>query len=270
MNLNKESSYLLGVYMGDGSIWNNGNGTLVFGLMVVDKDFCEEVARCIGNLTGKIPTIRTTSKPNRKRIYYRCQTTDKELIDFLIKNTHSKTIIPKIVLDAPLELKKEFIAGILDSEGYVSLSKRHMYGQFDIFDMQIGVNVQDPWLFEFRDMLIKMGVNCRAIHREEAPHVKSKVMFRFCFDKRSFIENSLYFKINRKQSRIEYYKSLFPSSTTTRRIPKTDEHKLKISKALTGRSFTEEHKNHLSIARKKWIEEHDDIVRDQFGRFVRR
>ena len=41
-------------------------------------------------------------------------------------------------------------------------------------------------------------------------------------NKKSFIENGFYFNIFRKQQRIENYKILFPGSTTTRGIPKTE------------------------------------------------
>lgn len=270
MNLNKNLAYLLGVYMGDGAIWDNGNGTMVFGLMAIDKVFVEETARCIGEVTGETPSVHTCRKPDRRSEYFRCQSTNADLIQYLVHETHAKTIIPSSVLEAPADLKKEFIAGVLDSDGYVALSKRRMYGQHEVFDMRIGIAVQDTWLYEFREMLLAMGVACTKVCRCTALHTRSKIMYRFTIKKPSFIENGLYFKIPRKQSRIEYYKNLFPSSTTKRRIPFTDEHKQKISAALRGREFTETHKNNLSKARKKWIESHDDVVRDAQGRFCRR
>lgn len=270
MILNKEVAYLLGVYLGDGSVWDNGCGVKVFGIVASDKDFVEEVARCIGEVVGNIPNIGINYKHNRKHPYYRCQTSKSALPMWLVEQTHHKTIIPQIILDSNDVLKKEFIAGLLDSEGYVSLSKRHMYGGHEVFDMQIGFSVQDPWIFEFRDILIKMGICCNSVGRYTSLHVKSKIMYRFTINKRSFVDSGLYFKIRRKQDRIEHYKSLFPSSTTKRKIPFTEDHKNKISLSRLNEEFTEEHKYNLSKARKKWLETRGEIKRDGRGRFVKR
>jgi hypothetical protein len=124
-------------------------------------------------------------------------------------------------------LQRELISGILDSEGYVSKTKIHLYNNKEVADVKIGVGACDLWIYELHRFCQETGIKVGVITREK---IKSgKIFAKFTFNKKSFIENGLYFNINRKQNRIEEYKLLFPGSTTKRGISITNETKRKMS-----------------------------------------
>ena len=263
MELNKELAYIFGVYLGDGCIWDNGQGSKVFGLEAIDEDFVQYAAKCLRKLTGRRCRVRSQKYEN-KQDTWRVQVSHPELTEKLFHETHAKTHIPKIILEASDVLKKEFISGVLDSEGYVSVSKRHTYNNYDVFDMQIGVCVCDCWLYEFHKMLQDMEVHVNSIVRSDT--ASGRIALRFTINKQSFIDNKLYFHVSRKQDRIDYYKSIFQSSTTIRGIPKTDETKRRISEGLKDRKFTAEHKLNLIGA---WTDKRKaKIQRDSSGKFI--
>lgn len=263
MELNMDLAYIFGVYIGDGCIWDNGKGLNVFGLEAIDKDFVQYTAKCLRNLTGKRCRVRSR-KYEEKQDTWRVQVSHQDLINKLFHDTHAKTHIPKIILNAPNVLKRAFVAGVLDSEGYVSMSKRHTYNNYDVFDMQIGVCACDCWLYELHKMLQDMGVQVGSVVRSDTS--SGRIALRFIVNKRSFIQNKLYFRVARKQDRIDYYKSIFPSSTTIRGIPRTEKTKKRISEKLKGRKFTAEHKLNLIGA---WTDKRKSkIQRDPNGRFI--
>ena len=93
--------------------------------------------------------------------------------------------------------------------------------------MCIGIGAVDIWLNELHDFLKESGVRIGVITRET---LKSGLIFsRFSFNKKSFIDNNLFFTIKRKQDRIKKYIELFPGSTTIRGLSRTEENCAKIS-----------------------------------------
>jgi len=224
--MTKDLAYLIGVFLGDGSVQSDGR---TFCLQTIDKDFAEACKSSLEKLT--INAVRVVEVPrltSANRRVYAVYCSDVRLCELLRERTGRRLHIPDDWLDWSDGDRKELVAGLLDSEGYVSVTRLHEYAGRKVYDMHIGIGACDPWLTELHAYCVNSGIAVGVVTQEILK--SGKKFLKFCFNKKSFIKNGLYFKISRKQARIEEYKVSFPGSTTTRRIPKTEETKDKISK----------------------------------------
>lgn len=223
--MNKNLAYIVGVFLGDGTICSDNR---TFNLQSIDKDFVMITAKCLKELSqNKVKTCVMNRKTRAQRKVYAVYLSDVEFCRKLNALTDDRQRLPVDIDKWDKEIQFELIAGLLDSEGYVSMSRIHVYNGRKVFDMKIGIGAVDIWIYELHDLLRRSRVKVGQVFREK---IKSgKIFAKFVFNKKSFIENGLYFKIFRKQQRIENYKILFPGSTTIRGIPKTESTKKKMS-----------------------------------------
>jgi DNA-binding transcriptional regulator WhiA len=226
--MNKNLAYLIGVFLGDGSI-SNGTGGKTFSLQVIDKDFAENTVECLRKLSSNsVRIVEMNRRTVANKIVYAVYLSDVIFCNKLLEITNQRKNLPINFNSWEKEMQLELIAGLLDSEGYVSMTRFHIYNNRKVFDMKIGIGAIDIWIYELYQFLKEKGIKIGMITRE---NLKSgKVFAKFIFNKKSFIENGFYFKIFRKQQRIENYKILFPGSTTIRGIPKTEYTKQQMSK----------------------------------------
>lgn len=199
-NLNKELAYLFGVYLTDGCISDNR-----FCLQVIDKEFAEFTLSCIKkikpNCMANVYERDATKKGNwNKSIQYCIHPGFTEYKTLFENQTNKKHHIPYCIWDASLDLKKWFIAGVMDGDGYISISKRFKEDKNPQFNIGIG-GVEDGWIYEFKELLEKIGVR---INKPERFLTKWNIPFvRFRFDKENFISRGLFFTIGRKQKRLK-------------------------------------------------------------------
>lgn len=224
--MTKDLAYSIGVFLGDGSI-QHGCG---FCLQTIDRDFAEACKRSLEKLTKK--DVRLVDIPrltSAGRQVFAIYVSDSHLCRLLMQDTGGKfhLHIPRDWMDWTLDERRELIAGLLDSEGYVSVTRLHEYGGQKVFDMKIGIGACDPWVRELHAYCKLNGILVGCI--TQGILKSGKIFQKFIFNKKSFIEHGLYFKIGRKQKRIEEYKVLFPGSTTRRGIPTTKETKERMS-----------------------------------------
>lgn len=224
-------AYIIGVYLGDGSI---GTNKRTFCLQTIDKDFVEKTFSDISTLTKNNPKVITMPRlTTAKRVVYGMYVTDVTLCNELKKITNNRNNLPIDFGKWARSLQLELISGLLDSEGYVSLYRDHIYNSQRVFSMAIGIGATGTWLYELHQFLKENRMGVGVITREILK--SGKIYAKFSFNKKDFIANGLYFNIFRKQNRIEEYKKIFPGSTTTRGIPRTSETKSKISKFASSR-----------------------------------
>lgn len=216
--MNKNLAYIIGVFLGDGTICSDKR---TFCLQTIDRDFAEKTQKSIETLSkNSVRLVERARKTKADRTVYAVYASDVVLCRLLSGKTSGRKNLPIDFASWDKVLRDELISGLLDSEGYVSMTKVHVYNGEPCFDMKIGIGACDPWIYELHQFLQEVGIKVGAITREK---IKSgKIFAKFIFNKKSFIDNKLYFNIFRKQQRIENYKILFPGSTTIRGIPKTD------------------------------------------------
>lgn len=218
IKITKDYAYIIGVFLGDGSI---GTDKRTFCLQSIDKDFCETTEKSILKMTYSTPRIVQMNRlTTAKRIVWGLYLTDVSLCKQLKEITKNRTELPEYVYTWSDENKKALIAGLLDSEGYVSKGKIHYSGEHEVCNLTIGIGACDKWLKQLYTLCSMMGIKVGSITTEQLSY--NKEFYRFIFNKKSFISSGLYFTIKRKQERIEEYKRLFPGSTTTRNLPKTE------------------------------------------------
>lgn len=222
---NKDQAYVIGVFLGDGSI---DKSTRTFCLQAIDEDF---VKKCKASLDRILEKENTLVEMNRLtsagRIVYAVYAHKASFCRELQEITQNRTSLPEGFDEWEIPLQKELISGLLDSEGYVSNTKGHEYNGRKIYSTVIGIGACDKWLLQLHSFLLSRSVQVGKITVENLP--SGKVFNRFAFNNKSFIEHELYFNIVRKQKRVEAYRNEFPGSTTTRGIPKTNETKEKMS-----------------------------------------
>lgn len=217
-NITIELAYVIGVYLGDGSI---GSDKRTFSLQSTDKDFCENTLKSLKTLTSNNPRIVQISRlTTAKRIVWGLYLTDTKLCELLREITQKRTELPREVHRWSNDCKMSLLAGLLDSEGYVGKGKVHYSGGVEVCNLSIGIGACDKWLQQMYVLCSSMGIKVGSLITEHLPSGKN--FYRFIFNKKSFVDSGLYFTIKRKMNRIEEYKRLFPGSTTTRNLPKTE------------------------------------------------
>lgn len=115
--------------------------------------------------------------------------------------------IPEFVFDWPIKEKREFIAGLLDADGYVSLKKNVKYNNTYA---QMGF-VSTNLAYDFSRLLNSVGCKTGKITEKSDHKVNKnwKKCFQLYIPIRSFADSNLYFRCCRKQSRLLYYKENF-------------------------------------------------------------
>lgn len=227
-NLDKETAYLLGVYLTDGSISNSVSTFKnskklykhsAFQLSAIDKDFVEFTLSCIKKI---IPSC--TSKVNEEKKkdrhwpdgriskcqkQYRINVGFTKYKDFFIEQTGNKHHIPFVIWNAPLQIKKWFIAGIMDGDGWISKTKRPIG---DKYQYRIGIGgVKDGWIYEFEKLLHQLNV--KTCKKELLKKDRLTPFVRFSIKTIDFKNKGLFFTIKRKQNRLLEYRETFRDLT---------------------------------------------------------
>lgn len=212
--LTTNQAYLIGVYLGDGSIsFVPKYRNYFFALNAVDKEFVEKTAICLEEYFGKKPSLfldktgggwkERNTRPLWKTVVYgkvKCQ----KLRDL----THDKRVIPKVIFETSRKNQRAFIAGIMDSEGYVG---KHYNQKLDKTQYLMGIASCDVWLEDFIRLLESHKVKCGKRYKEKQIKPWHKPKFRYKINTMSWIKSGCYFTIKRKNERlIEYINNLSP------------------------------------------------------------
>lgn len=203
---NEHTAYLLGVYLTDGWIEKNYR----FLLKSIDREFCEETLRCIKEvLDGQVNEYIYDDKSHPKRPMYRIEVTSRDLVHWLSFSTARKGMIPREFLFANRNTQLALLAGLMDGDGWISQRKDggHLTRHYII-----GI-ATDPfvkgWIDDMPALLDRLGIRYRRYPREDG-------MVHIHLNKKDFALSGAYFRIRRKQARLERLKELYgvPSTTT--------------------------------------------------------
>jgi len=207
-SLTNRLAYLIGVYLGDGSItFSKNNSNNYFSLNAIDEDFIKHTVVCLEEYFGKKPSSfldksgggwkKRGTKPLWKTVVY-----GKEKCKWLVEITEDKRVIPEIIFKAPKHIQKWFIAGVMDSEGYVG---KHYHKEYDKYQYLMGICSADVWLEHFIEMLEQHGVKTGKRYKEKQIKPWHKPKFRYKINTMSFIRSGCFFTIKRKIDRLTDY-----------------------------------------------------------------
>jgi hypothetical protein len=211
----KSYAYLLGVYLGDGSVDEyDDNGKyrrLRYTQSAIDLDFIEAVAAAFRCLTTQSVWYRTYPEPRGKpKTCLRCG--DEALCAKLQRDTEKKQKIPDYVHSWDADLKLAFIAGLMDSEGFVAHKTGGIIGR----SFYMGFKSCDVWVPEFIQILQSVGIRVGKISQEIPRKPSYKVPTRFRIKMQSWVDAGAYFNIRRKQDRVDRWAATEPYSERSR------------------------------------------------------
>lgn len=199
----KSYAYILGVYLGDGCITKSHDGYDVFRLNTIDRDFAETVKYSLKDLTDNAVNICTHSIKKSSKPNHALQCMCQDLCKRLNRQTERKANIPKWVFRARKDIKLAFIAGLMDSEGFVAANKSNPTNR----RFYMGYKSCDPWVPEFLDILHSVGIRTGKVSKEKPRKDGYKTPTRFHIKMQSWIDSGAYFNIRRKQDRVDQWAS---------------------------------------------------------------
>lgn len=216
-NINKELAYLFGVYLTDGYISKDKK----FILQVIDKEFSELTLNCIkknistckANVFERLPVdiLWPNGKISKSQKKYCISAGFTNFKEFFEKQTGNKHHIPYIIWNASLDIKRWFIAGVMDGDGYITYHTRKN-GIDKQWTIGLGKS-ENSWVYEFKELLEKLKIRIYKPYRNLTNGGVPFVRFNIGVD--DFISRGLFFTIKRKQIRL---KKLIDKRSETRRL----------------------------------------------------
>lgn len=203
----KSYAYLLGVYLGDGCITNQ-NGKSVFKLNTIDEDFALTVKATIENLGHKAKIYKHEVKKS-KNPNYSLWCGSQDMCNTILIDCAGKTRWP---LFPTTESKKDFIVGLMDSEGFVAEKTQNKTGRA----YYMGFKSCDVWVPELIRLMQSVGLKIGKIQTENPKKPGYKAPTRFHIKMQSWVDSGMRFNIKRKQDRVDRWANTVPYSERSR------------------------------------------------------
>jgi hypothetical protein len=204
----KALHYIIGVYLGDGcASYSPQSRSYTFILNTIDKDFAEATMDSLETLLEKKPRMYEIKKEPPRKLVYRVEINSKDLYEYLKKETLNKLIIPDFIKEnQDKKLVREFVAGLMDSEGWFSRTVTR--SGFTVY--QMGIAGAEAFVTELPEYFKAHGLECGKICKMKVKP-GHKPMLRILINKISWINEGFYFKIQRKQNKCnEFAQNLTP------------------------------------------------------------
>ena len=218
LSADKSFAYLLGVYLGDGCVTraNPRSEKLCFRLNTIDADFAEATKAALENWATRPVSISKHSVKKSTKPNHSLYCGDDIFSRGLMHLTAAKQKIPMYLWDgdASREEKLEFIAGLMDSEGFVAANKNPTNRRY-----YMGYKSCDPWVPEFIKILESVGIRIGKVQTEKPLKPGYKAPMRFTIKMQSWVDSGARFNIARKQNRVDEWASA-PPYTRRARYPR--------------------------------------------------
>ncbi len=131
--INEDIAWLLGYFLGDGNIYEN-NGKIRIRFFDGSKESLDKTNNILNKITGKKYKIQKDSRCNT----YYIAAYDKNLIELIQQLTKLKPgkksdiiKIPDFIFKSPLSVVSSFLAGLIDSDGYID-NKSFKFSYFTV------------------------------------------------------------------------------------------------------------------------------------------
>lgn len=196
----KSYAYLLGVYLGDGSLSPCGEAEKVyFRLSTVDRDFAEATCDAFEAVVGRRPNINTYPE-RRGRDYHAIICKDVTLARRLLSDTDDKKRLPiEAIQKWPRDWQLAVVSGLMDSEGFVGANSVNPTNR----RYYMGFKSTDPWVPDFITLLQSLGIRIGKVQTEAPRKEGYKAPTRFTIKMQSWIDAGARFNIARKQERVD-------------------------------------------------------------------
>ena len=208
----KSFAYILGVYLGDGCV---GTDRGYYAQNTIDKDFAEAVVRAFANIADRPARMTHQEKPRKDRNcspQWTVTCTDRTLCARFVSDTGNKQRIPWYVASWDRELRKQFVIGLMDSEGFVAAnhqSRGYKWKQTNR-SYYMGYKSCDPWVPELIRVMESIGLKLGKVGHEKPRKPGYKAPMRFHIKMQSWIDSGCRFNLARKQDRVDDWGSCGP------------------------------------------------------------
>ena len=195
--------YLLGVYFGDGSIRHRDNN-YEFSLGTIDYEMAEKIANIVEDIRGIRPNI--TGKVEVKKMFYRLSFGYENLLKWIYEETNNKQKIPEFLFSLPDKKLKYFLAGYMDTDGFVCERKNKLAKSDRNMGWSAGWNTVSLWADDMRRLFNKVGIlsgSFRKRRPDDNPKHKDRYDCNLLIE--SFAKSGLPLVVKRKQQRVENY-----------------------------------------------------------------
>lgn len=203
----KSYAYLLGVFLGDGCVTD---GRYVQN--TIDQDFANAAKAAFDEIADRPARISYQEKPRKNRNcspQWTVYCGDKVLAKRFVCDTERKAKIPEYVFGWDVELRKQFVIGLMDSEGFVA-AKADAGWQLTNRAYYMGYKSCDPWVPDLIKIMQGVGLRIGKVSREQPRNLSHKTPTRFAIKMQSWIDSGCRFNIARKQSRVDAWGSIGP------------------------------------------------------------
>lgn len=214
----KSFAYILGVFLGDGCVTTTGrnadSGSAIpaFKLNTIDADFADATKKALNDISDhnvgiSVYAVSKSSKPNHS--LWVC---DADLCHVLNRDTLKKQIIPDYVWKWERPNKLAFIAGLMDSEGFVAQKTGGTTGR----SFYMGFKSCDEWVPDFIRLLHHVGIQIGKVQQEKPRKPGYKAPTRFSIKMQSWVDSGARFNIARKQERVDRWAAAVPYTERSR------------------------------------------------------
>ncbi len=198
----KYMAYLFGVYLGDGCC-NKAGRHYNFRIVSEDDDVVRKTMKIVNKMFNRHYKI-IFKKPNKTRLSCLSVYSDKVMFNLLREVTLNKSKIPEFVKNSSSVIKAEFVAGLMDTDGYASQG----INKFGQQRFSLGFVNSSKWIDEFIDFLTRLKVKVgKKTLKKKYRSLNEKDCYQININLRSFVEAGLYFSCKRKQRILDNYLS---------------------------------------------------------------
>jgi len=207
----KSFAYILGVYLGDGCVTATYE---IYQQSTIDRDFAEAVVRAFDDIADRPARVTYQEKPRKDRKcspQWTVTCRDCALSALLVALTDNKQKIPLCVFGWDRELRKQFVIGLMDSEGFVAANHRHRGYDWQATNRSfyMGYKSCDPWVPDLMRVMESIGLRLGKVGHEPNKPGRRPSM-RFHVKMQSWIDSGCRFNIARKQDRVDEWGSIGP------------------------------------------------------------
>nr|DAN13374.1 MAG TPA: hypothetical protein [Caudoviricetes sp.] len=195
----KNYAYLLGVYFGDGHIRPHGKTSFAFEMSAIDKDFVEKVRDTLSIVLDRDVSLRYASRKTSTGSQVYVTGTSSPYFGKMYEDSYDCNKIPDYVMDWSKELKLEFLSGVMDSDGFISM---RMAGNIHRFEC--GYCVTKPFVITVQELFESIGIGTTSLQKKvpKKPRVPS---YKFDVKLRQLATSGFHFNIQRKQEKLDKY-----------------------------------------------------------------
>jgi len=209
--MNEKRAYLLGFHLGDGCLTAGPRGSTVVKYECIDEDIIELCSSILFSEFGSDVTVRE----NPKKHVFICVSQKLsvcEWVESLVGFAGYSKRWPKLIEGCSKELKIAFLAGLMDSDGFISIKygqkywhKKNQRYYTQRFMSLIGFCNTAPWIVNVVNLVQSLGVKTGGIKetiRRKSGYKGTMPMKKVYFNEKSYIDSGCFFVGERKQSKL--------------------------------------------------------------------